>query len=78
MELFAKIFSQATPSYMFDKVLNTPLLWIICGSFMDHLCRRGVVVITTAHLRLTKPEFRFCAGSNPAGGVSEIPYGEDR
>ena len=39
--------------------------------------RRGVVVITTAQLHSTKPEFRFCAGSNPASGVSEICNGED-
>ena len=38
---------------------------------------RGVVVITTAQLHLTKPELRFCAGSNPARGVSEIRDGED-
>ena len=38
---------------------------------------RGVVVITTAQLNSTKSEFRFCAGSNPARGVSEIRDGED-
>ena len=37
----------------------------------------GVVVITTAQLHATKPELRFCAGSNPARGVSEIRDGED-
>ena len=41
------------------------------------LWRRGVVVITTAQFHSTKPEFRFCAGSNPARGVSEIRDGED-
>ena len=39
--------------------------------------RRGVVVITTAQFHSTKPEPRFCAGSNPARGVSEIRDGED-
>ena len=39
--------------------------------------RRGVVVITTAQLHSTKPELRFCVGSNPAGSVSEIRDGED-
>ena len=38
---------------------------------------RGVVVITTAQLHSTKPELRFCAGSNRARGVSEIRDGED-
>ena len=31
-----------------------------------------VVVITTTQLHSTKPELRFCAGSNPARGMSEI------
>ena len=33
--------------------------------------------ITTAQIGPTKPEIRFCAGSNPARGVSEIRDGED-
>ena len=36
-----------------------------------------IVVITTAQLHWTKPELRFCAGSNPARGVSKICNGED-
>ena len=39
--------------------------------------RRGVMVITTAQLHSTKPELRFCAGSNPACGMSEIRDDED-
>ena len=39
--------------------------------------RRGAVVITTAQLHSSKPELRFCTGSNPARGVSEIRDGED-
>ena len=39
--------------------------------------RRGVVVITTGQLHSTKPELRFCVGSNSARSVSEIPDGED-
>ena len=38
--------------------------------------RRGVMAIATAQLHSTKPEFRFCAGSNPARSVSEIHDGE--
>ena len=38
--------------------------------------RRGVVVITTLQLHSTKPELRFCAGSNPARGGLEICDGE--
>ena len=36
-----------------------------------------VVVITTTQLHSSKPELRFCAGSNPARGVSDICDGED-
>ena len=39
--------------------------------------RSGVVVITTAQHHSTKPELRFSAGSNSAGGVSEVRDGED-
>ena len=39
--------------------------------------RRGVVVITSAQLHLTKPKLRLCAGSNPARGVLEICDGEN-
>ena len=38
---------------------------------------RNVVVITAAQLHATKPELRFCTGSNPARGVLEIRDGED-
>ena len=44
---------------------------------LEPLWRCGVVVITTAQLHSTKPELRFCAGSNPARGVSKIRDGED-
>ena len=39
--------------------------------------RRGAVVVATAQLHSTKSELRFCAGSNPARGVSEIRDGEN-
>ena len=35
------------------------------------------MVITTAQLYSTKPKLRFCAGSNPAHGVSEIRDDQD-
>ena len=37
--------------------------------------RRGVVVMTTAQLHSAKPELRFCAGSIPVSGMSEIRDG---
>ena len=42
-----------------------------------NMWRHGVVVLTTAQLRSTELELRFCAGSNPARGMSEIHNGED-
>ena len=36
-----------------------------------------VLVVITTQLHSTNPELRFCAGSNPACGVSEIRDGED-
>ena len=38
---------------------------------MDTRCH-GVVVVTTTQLHSTRPEFRFCACSNPAHGMSEM------
>ena len=54
-------------------------LAIMCSSKLisKYGYQGGVVVITAAQLHLTKPELRFCAGSNPARGVSEIRDGED-
>ena len=37
----------------------------------------GAVVITIGQLHSAKPALRFCAGSNPARGVSKIRNGED-
>ena len=48
-------------------------LYIHCTNLYIHC----VVVIATAQPHSTKPELRFCAGSNPAHGVSEIHNGED-
>ena len=52
-------------------------LWDKCYHHQVCLWCGGVVVITTAQLHSTKPEFRFCPGSNPACDVSEICSGED-
>ena len=45
--------------------------------FLSCHVHRGVVVITTAKLDSSKPELEFCAGSNPARGMSEIRDGDD-
>ena len=45
------------------------------SSMLDE--KESKMVITTAQLHSTKPELRFCAGSNPARGVLEIRDGED-
>ena len=57
------------------KICCLPPSSFFCSSFT--LWRRGVVVITTAQLHSTKPELKFCAGSNSARSVSEIRNGED-
>ena len=53
------------------------MLKMLLGFYSDFMWPRGIVVITTAQLYSTKPELRFCTGSNPARGVSEIRDGED-
>ena len=55
--------------YQFEKKLEKKII--------KYTWCRGVVVITTAQLHSTNPELRFCAGSNPACGMSEIRDGED-
>ena len=39
--------------------------------------RRGVVVITTAQLPVTRSELRFCAGSSRDRDMSEICGGQN-
>ena len=52
---------------------SKPSVWTVFGFYW----RCGVVVITTAQLHSSKSELRFCAGSYPACGMSEIRDGED-
>ena len=40
-------------------------------NFSLRMCHGGVV-ITTAQPHSANPDFKFCASSNPAGGVSEV------
>ena len=56
------------PCFLAPNIFKLCLLWQLIGY---------VVVITTAKLHSTRPELRFCAGLNPAHGVSEIRDGED-
>ena len=62
--------------------ISKPFNRLFCKSFAWFLYDtnssfgRGVV-ITTAILHSTKPEFRFCTGSNSAHGVSDIRDGEN-
>ena len=44
---------------------------------MIFLWRGGVAVFTATQLYSIKPELRFCAGSNPTRGVSDIRDGEE-
>ena len=57
-----------------DKAHHTILCftkYIVFGYTM-YTWRRGGVVITTAQFHSTKPDLRFCPGSNSACGMSEI------
>ena len=38
---------------------------------------RGVVIAPTAKLNSTKPEPKYCVGSNPTSSFSEIGYGKN-
>ena len=61
----------------FSKLFFTRSLTAPSSKSLEHNQRRGAVVITTAQLYSTKPELKFCAGSNPAHDMSEICNGED-
>ena len=61
-----------------------PVYCFICRAIVKHPnqwkiieLRIGVVVITTEQLHSTKPELRFCGGSNPARSMGEICDSED-
>ena len=56
------------------KVIN---ICIYISYTLDPWSKDFVAPWCTAQLHLTKLEFRFCAGSNPARSVSEICDGED-
>ena len=64
-------FNQPKDNTSYDHLVKyADLIW-------PNMWRHGVVVLTTAQLRSTELELRFCAGSNPARGMSEIHNGED-
>ena len=72
---YLKVISVKTRSnnvFNIDQV-DKELIFYTFSQFL--CCRRGVVIITT--IQLLKPEFRLCAGSNLASGVSEICDGEN-
>ena len=52
-------------------------MWYHLQNYSFAKLRRDVVVIATAQLHSSKPEFRFSARLNPAHGVLEIRDGED-
>ena len=64
---YSEFFFVGVPQFDITSVLGTKL---------KRLCILGKK-ISTAQLHLAKPELRFCAGSNPARGVSGIRDGED-
>ena len=60
-----------------SSIMSTYLYGAFNFMFLSCHVHRGVVVITTAKLDSSKPELEFCAGSNPARGMSEIRDGDD-
>ena len=65
-------FSFSLP-YMFYSFHDNRSFSIIVWDY----CCCGEVVINAAQFHLTKSELIFCAGSNPARGVSKICAGEN-
>ena len=78
MPMYEWLVSQLSGFYMMGKITFFPLqdTKVYIRQTVTHK-GRGVVVITAAQLHSTKPELRFCTGSNPARGVSKIDDGED-
>ena len=78
MPMYEWLVSQLSGFYMMGKITFFPLqdTKVYIRQTVTHK-GRGVVVITAAQLHSTKPELRFCTGSNPARGVSMIDDGED-
>ena len=74
---YLTIFFETVFSEMLRAIKKSWVLWQIFITTLQTVKHRGVVVITAAQLHSTKSELRFCAGSNPARGVSEIRNGED-
>ena len=60
---------------MYETSIEATDWFIKIGSYKQLV--HGVVVITTVQLHSTKPQLRFCTGSNTAHAVSEIRGGED-
>ena len=54
--------SYASPMKIISSIYIAAIAPFICGA----------AVITTAQLYSSKPEHKFCAGLNPARGVSEM------
>ena len=67
-----------SPNFLTDNQQMHHLIILFSESLplkkVEHLT---IVVITTAQLHSTKPELKFCLGSHPARGVSEIRDGAD-
>ena len=66
-----------------EKSIETETTRTLLSNYSQNWCH-GVVVITTVQLHSTKPELRFCAGSNPArlvgdsrwwGSLTMVPAG---
>ena len=63
--------------FILEKSVFDVFFFLVFKYVLQIIWCRGVVVISTAQLHSTKLEIRFCVGSNPARGVSEIRDAED-
>ena len=77
--LFFKLYNKPSHHMPMERTTLIDKRWRLMTSiaYSCELRRRVVVVITTAKLHSTKSELRFCAGSNPTHGVSEICDGKN-
>ena len=79
--IIVKIYSSYTAfKFLFQQkriTVDVQFQQVFPAYYQQLLWHHGVVFITTAELHSTKPELRFCAGSNPACGMSEIYGGEN-
>ena len=67
---FSQRASYIDPNYRKETFNSVIQAWLKSSYILYFLRRYSILVITTAQLNSAKSELWFCAGSNPAHGVS--------